>query len=238
MTNVQSLLDDVPGIAYSRAGGLGGQLVVRGLNSTDPRMVLFVDGDRFRGRNTLEYSFLDPNEIERIEVIRGPASVLYGSDAMNGVVNVITRRAVGDPMQPFSLTPRLHALGFSSANALAATRLELQGLSNGFDALIGVNYRSAGNYGTPGGEVPNSDFTSRSLNARIGYSPSATRRFEFIGNTTLDPECHVGFGSGLPRRFLSRIIEWAIQSQTVCNHREPLIEETRLLHQTGAASQL
>ena len=56
--------------------------------------MLFIDGDRFRGRNFLEYSLLDPNEIERIEIIRGPAAALYGSDAMNGLVNVITRLLV------------------------------------------------------------------------------------------------------------------------------------------------
>jgi hemoglobin/transferrin/lactoferrin receptor protein len=207
MTNVQSLLDDVPGISYSRAGGLGGQLVVRGLNSNDPRMVLFVDGDRFRGRNTLEYNFLDPNEIERIEVIRGPASALYGSDAMNGVVNIITRRAVGDPMQPFSLTPRLYALGYSSTNALGATRLELQGLGNGFDALIGANIRSAGNYSTPLGEVPNSDFTSQSLNARIGYSPSATQRFEIIGKTARIESGRAGGIAGAPGAPLLKLRE-------------------------------
>ncbi|MGN2390899.1 TonB-dependent receptor [Pelomicrobium sp. G1] len=213
MTNLQSLLDDVPGISYSRAGGLGGQLVVRGLNSNDPRMVLFVDGDRFRGRNTLEYSLLDPNEIERIEVIRGPASALYGSDAMNGVVNVITRRAAGDPMQPFSLTPRLYALGYSSTNALGATRLELQGLGNGIDALIGANIRSAGNYNTPLGEIPNSDFTSQSLNARIGYSPSATQRFEIIGKTARVESGRAGGIGGAPGEPLLKVREDPIEER-------------------------
>lgn len=183
MTNVQSMLEDVPGVSVQRAGALDGQLVVRGLSSNDARIVLFIDGDRFRGRNFLEYSLLDPNEIERIEIIRGPAAALYGSDAMNGVVNVITRRAVGDVTQPFSLKPRLYALGFSSANDLGAGRLELQGLGNGFDMLIGANYRSAGNYRSALGIVPNSDLRTRSLNARIGYSPDATRRFEIIGKT-------------------------------------------------------
>jgi hemoglobin/transferrin/lactoferrin receptor protein len=178
--SMQSILEDVPGISYQRSGAQDGQLVVRGLSSNDSRTVLFIDGDRFRGRPSLEHSFIDPNEIERIEIIRGPASALYGADAMNGVVNVITRRAEGDPRQSFSLKPRLYSFGYSSANELAATRLELQGLGNGFDMLIGANYRTAGNYDSPLGEVPNSDFTTRSLNVRLGYSPTTTRRFEII----------------------------------------------------------
>jgi hemoglobin/transferrin/lactoferrin receptor protein len=178
MSNVQTMLDDAPGISLQRSGALDSQIVVRGLSSNDSRIVLFIDGDRFRGRNFLEYSLLDPNEIERIEIIRGPAASLYGSDAMNGLVNVITRRAVGDVTQSFSLTPRLYSLGYASTNNLAAGRLELQGLGNGFDMLIAGNYRKAQNYDTPQGEVLNSDFAARGLTARVGYSPSATRRFE------------------------------------------------------------
>ena len=198
MTNVQALLDDVPGISYARAGGLGGQPVIRGFNSGSSRIALFVDGDRFRGRSRFEYDFIDPNEIERIEIIRGPAAALYGSDAMNGVVNVITRRALGDPMQAFSLTPRLYALGFSSTNELGATRVELEGLGNGFDVLLGANYRTAGNYNTPSGEMLNSDFTTRAMTARIGYSPSATQRFEVIGKSSKLQSGQAGGSFGAP----------------------------------------
>lgn len=60
MWNVQATLDDAPGISLQRVGGLDGQIVVRGLSSLDSRIVLFIDGDRFRGRNFLEYSLLDP----------------------------------------------------------------------------------------------------------------------------------------------------------------------------------
>src|SRR3954452_10157281 len=90
MWNVQSLLEDVPGVSFSRTGAVDGQVVIRGFSSGDSRQVLFIDGDRFRGRVSLEYSFLDPNEIDRLEIIRGPAAALYGADAMNGVVNAIT----------------------------------------------------------------------------------------------------------------------------------------------------
>jgi hemoglobin/transferrin/lactoferrin receptor protein len=180
MWNVQALLEDVPGASVQRAGGLDGQIVLRGLSSNDARIVLFIDGDRFRGRSFLEYTFLDPNEIDRIEVIRGPAAALYGSDAMNGVVNVITRRAEGDTSQPFALRPRMYAAGFSSANSLTAGRVELEGLGNGVDMLVAVNYRNADDYRSALGRVPNSDFTTRSFTARAGYSQTPTRRFEII----------------------------------------------------------
>src|SRR5258708_5879138 len=106
---------------------------------------------------------------------------------MNGLVNVITRRAAGDPAaQHFSLPPQLYALGYSSTSNMGAARLELQGIGNGFDMLLSGNYRKAGNFHTPQGEVLNSDFSARGFNARIGYSPNPTRRFELIGKIFSD----------------------------------------------------
>ena len=182
MNNVQGTIDDVPGIAVARGGGLQGQLVVRGLASNDSRTVLFVDGDRFgRGRPSIEYNFLDPNEIERIEIVRGPASALYGSDAMNGVVNFITRRGGGSSTGPVPFRPRLASVGFGSVNSLAAARATFSGQNEVYDGLLGVNYRSADDYDTARGKIPNTDFTTRSLNARFGWSPDASRRFELSG---------------------------------------------------------
>ena len=174
MVNVQTAIDEVPNVAVARGGGLAGQIVVRGLASNDSRTVMFIDGDRFgRGRPAIEYNFLDPNELERIEIVRGPASALYGSDAMNGVVNFITRRGTGD-----SFLPRLASLGYGSASSLLAARVAVSGQREAYDALLGLNYRTADDYDTPQGEIANTDFETRSLNARLGYAPDATRRFE------------------------------------------------------------
>lgn len=182
MNNVQATIDDVPGIAVARGGGLQGQLVVRGLASGDSRTVLFVDGDRFgRGRPSIEYNFLDPNEIERVEIVRGPASALYGSDAMNGVVNFITRRGAGGSTGPVPFRPRLASLGFGSVNSLVAARATFSGQNEVYDGLLGVNYRTAGDYDTARGEIANTDFTTRSLNARFGWSPDSGKRFELSG---------------------------------------------------------
>jgi hemoglobin/transferrin/lactoferrin receptor protein len=85
------ILSGVPGVSIARSGGIGGQIYLRGFSSNNMRNPLFVDGDRLHGRNTLQYQYFQPEEIERVEVIRGPASVLYGSDALSGLVNMIMR---------------------------------------------------------------------------------------------------------------------------------------------------
>lgn len=179
--NVQELLEEIPGVSFSRAGGLGGQIVMRGFNSNIPRTLLLVDGDRFRGRNTLEYNLLDPNQIERIEVIRGPGSAMYGPDAMAGVVNIITRKAMGDSSGSFRLAPRLRSIDYNSVNNLLGTREEAEVLGHGIDGLVGVSYRQADNFNSPSGQIRNSDFDLFQTDLRLGYSPVASHRIEITG---------------------------------------------------------
>lgn len=179
--SVQEILEEVPGISLSRAGGLAGQISMRGSNSNDPRLVLFIDGDRFRGRNTREYSLFDPAQIERIEVIRGPASALYGPDAMVGIVNIITRRAQGDVEGPLRLTPKVKSLNYNSANNLRGGRAELEMVGRGMDLLMGVSGRKADNYRSAQGEIPNSDFKMFSGDLRLGYRLAAGHRLEISG---------------------------------------------------------
>ena len=80
-TGLLEILAQAPGVAIARAGGIGGQIYLRGFSSNTMRSPLYVDGDRLHGRNTLQLNYFAPEEIEQVEVIRGPASVLYGSDA-------------------------------------------------------------------------------------------------------------------------------------------------------------
>ena len=180
-SSVQEILEEVPGISLSRAGGLAGQINMRGSNSNDPRLVLFIDGDRFRGRNTREYSLLDPAQIERIEVVRGPASALYGSDAMVGVVHIITRRAKGDVEGPLRLTPKVKSLNYNSANNLRGGCAELEMVGRGMDLLMGASARKADNYRSANGEIPNSDFEAFSGDLRLGYRLAAGHRLEISG---------------------------------------------------------
>lgn len=181
LDGIQSLLAELPGIDYARSGGLGGQLVMRGFNTNEERGVLAIDGDRYLGRNTLQFNMLDPSSIERIEVIRGPVSSLYGSDAMTGVINIITRRSSADPFGSFTIKPKLRSLAYNSSSNLNQSRVELDGGGHGFDILIGAHYSHANDFKTPKGKAINSSFHYKGTDFNIGYNPSEQSRWELSG---------------------------------------------------------
>lgn len=180
-SDVPRLLRELPGISEASNGGLAGQLVIRGFSTQSFRAPLFVDGDRFRGRNTIEYTLFNPYQIERIEVVRGPASSLYGTDSFGGVINIITKRATGDVTGPFRLTDNSVSLDYASVNDLFGGRFQLGGAGNDFDILLGANLRKADNYDTPAGEIPNSGFDAPSFDLRMGYTVAPGQRVEVTG---------------------------------------------------------
>lgn len=177
-TGTLDVLREVPGVSISRSGGIGGQVYVRGFNSNDMRVPLFVDGDRFRGRNTLQFLFFPPEEIERIEVIRGPASSLYGSDPLSGLVNVITRRAMVDPTGPFHITGGGYSFGFGSAARAMSAHSFVEGAGEGFDLRLSLTGRRGDDYATPQGPARNSDYQTFGGSLKLGYSPTADQRLE------------------------------------------------------------
>lgn len=83
----------VPGIRIQNDGGQGiDRVSIRGEDAF--RTVVMVDGQRISEQKSMSGVplLIDPSQVERIEVIRGPASVLYGSDAIGGAINIITKK--------------------------------------------------------------------------------------------------------------------------------------------------
>ncbi|MDH4318669.1 MAG: TonB-dependent receptor plug domain-containing protein, partial [Desulfobulbaceae bacterium] len=92
-TTAGDVLSWVPGV-YVKSNGFARQAVnIEGL--PDNYTLVLIDGQRQTGRhaNAIDLSNIPTEMIQRIEVIKGPASVLYGSDAVAGVVNIITKKA-------------------------------------------------------------------------------------------------------------------------------------------------
>lgn len=96
-TTVLELLRTIPGLEVAANGGPGktASVFIRGGNSA--HTLVLVDGVRVNGNSTgaFDFSDLTADNLERIEVLRGPQGVLYGSEAVAGVVSIVTRRGSG-----------------------------------------------------------------------------------------------------------------------------------------------
>jgi len=193
------ILRDVPGISISRSGGIGGQVYLRGFSSNDFRSSMYIDGDRFHGRNTLQLSYLDPEELARVEVIRGPGSVLYGSEAMTGLINFITLRPTGNVFAPtFRYTGGSASMTYGSAADAVRGHLAVEGAGAGFDFRGSVAARYGGDYYSPLGTVPNSDYKTFGGSLTLGYSPKPGERFEVIGRAETVTNGRAGGVGGVP----------------------------------------
>ena len=97
--SIADLVRDVPGVEVVDASAPGmKRLRIRGESSH--RVTILVDGQEITDHSDYGTPILvDPANVERIDVIRGPASVLYGAKAIGGVVNIITKRGAPKPIQ-------------------------------------------------------------------------------------------------------------------------------------------
>jgi vitamin B12 transporter len=139
--DLAALLEQVPGLDVSRAGGPGGTATLRMRGLGDGHVLLLVDGveqnDPSSPGRAVDLSTLSLDGVERVEVVRGPQSALFGADALAGVVQVVTRP--GGPRARASLGVGSHgrrrleldtALGAAGWGlALAGGREELDGVS-------------------------------------------------------------------------------------------------------------
>lgn len=104
--NVAELLRDLTGIYISDYGGLAGQKLISIRGSESNQVLVLMDGQVINSSQNgqIDLSQLPVEQIERIEVLKGPASALYGANALGGVVNIITKGGSRKPITEFKVT--------------------------------------------------------------------------------------------------------------------------------------
>lgn len=135
------ILRGQPGVAMSNSGGPGRQtnLYLRGTNSN--QVLFLIDGIKIGSATTGQTAFqnIPVDQIERMEVVRGPRSSLYGSEAAGGVIQVFTRRG-GGPLQPhFSTTAGRYGTAGVSGGLSGGGERGRFNMSANFDRTQGFN---------------------------------------------------------------------------------------------------
>ncbi|MCK4591337.1 MAG: TonB-dependent receptor [Candidatus Latescibacteria bacterium] len=152
------ILNTLPGIFVQRTGAFGrADVDIRGIGERGRKVMVLVDGRPVKMGLfgcTVTHS-LPLDNVERIEVVRGPASVLYGSDALGGVINIITIR----PTKPMEMD---YILSYGTHNTYQH-RLRAGG------SRESLNFYATADKRRSDGHLPNSAYDGSDFTARVGY---------------------------------------------------------------------
>lgn len=175
-TTVADLLKTLPGLLVEEQGGPGGLTAVSVRGGEANFTLVLVDGvevnDPTNSRGGgFDFANLNPNRIDRIEVVRGAQSAVYGSDAVAGVINIITRRPEEGHQQTASAE-----WGEDDYRDYGASAL---GTVGGFSYTAELAHRDDGE------PVQGSERKSDSANLRLGWRPGDAHAFN-IGYRYLD----------------------------------------------------
>ena len=182
--SLPDVLRDVPGLNLVQSGGEGGQtsIFMRGTNSNHTKILL--DGievsDPSNPNGAYDFSKFNSADIARVEVLRGPQSGLYGSDAIGGVINVITKAGNG----PLARSAEAEGGSFDTFNQSAS----VSGSQDSFHYRATLAHLHAGATPVtpldllPPGEKRNDDyFDNLTASTKLGYDLSENFDLGFVG---------------------------------------------------------
>jgi outer membrane cobalamin receptor len=163
---VSEPLRSVPGLAVAQTGGRGGITSVFARGGESDYNKVLIDGVPVNAAGGgFDFSSLTTENLDRVEIARGPGSALFGSDAMTSVIQLITQRGSTE-------TPLVELSGEGGSFASHRETARLSGLAGWFDYSGSFGYQSID------GRFRNSDFLNRSLSGNFGFrlSPAAQLR--------------------------------------------------------------
>lgn len=176
----EELIGDIPGVSID--GGprsISQEPNIRGFR--DEQVVLRFDGGRLNfGQAHRGRFFLDPDLVQRVEVVRGGGSTLFGSGALGGVISVETVDAA-DLLLPGQTFGGRTSLGFSSNGDQLNASQAIYGDFGTIDALAAISGRSINNNLTSGDgfDIPFSELDGTNTLLKFGAEPNAENRIEF-----------------------------------------------------------
>lgn len=165
---LSNVLAAEPGISMGSDGVWATNINIRGLGES--RLVTLIDGNRVETATdlTASLSMVDINDVDRVEVIKGAQSSLYGTGAMGGIVNIITKEGHFAP-KPYVSGSIIS--GYATANKLFTGHADINTGSAKWYLRLSGTYIDADDIRTPEGILPNSQFTTNNFAAKAGFKP-------------------------------------------------------------------
>ena len=182
--SLPDILRDVPGLNLVQTGGEGGQAAIFMRGSGSNHTKVLVDGievsDPSNPNGAYDFGKFNSGDIARVEVLRGPQSSLYGSDAIGGVVNVITKAGNG----PLSLSAEVEGGSFDTFNQGATA----SGSEGDLHYRVSLSHLHAGATPVtpldllPPGQKRNDDyFDNVTASTKLGYDVTDNFDLGFVG---------------------------------------------------------
>ena len=191
-TGVADVLVRLPGIEMVRNGGIGNTTSVFIRGAEQRFTAVYIDGTRIDSQTTggVSWEAIPLAQIDRIEVLRGPAAAVYGSDAIGGVIQLFTKRGDGKPMPYVGVGIGSYKLRRGEAGVSGSA-----GQDNAFDYSLGVsreisdgfnvqplrlrNPVRSGTFSADGYTSSDRDgYDITSANARLGFKINPSQRVE------------------------------------------------------------
>jgi vitamin B12 transporter len=172
---VADLLARLPGVEFSRNGGPGTVTGVFVRGGESRHTAVFIDGVRVDSQATggAMWEMLPVEQVERIELLRGPAAAIYGSDAVGGVVQIITRQGKGAPRATAAVT--------MGARSLRQGQVSLAGAAGPVDYALSASHGRSDGFNARPVATANPDIDGwrrRTVQGRAGWQITPGQRLE------------------------------------------------------------
>ena len=168
-SSLGDVLDDEPGVSKRSFGPGSTRPVIRGFDGD--RVLVMQDGIRVGSLASQSGDHgepLDSASVQRVEIIKGPATLLYGSNAIGGVVNAVSGHNEAHQRPHQGLTGQL-TTGAGANNGYGSASIKVEYGHRGWFSWAGGGGRRSGDYTTPMGLVDNSKSRMTNISAGLGY---------------------------------------------------------------------
>lgn len=191
IVSVADILRELPELNLIQNGGPGKNATVFLRGGGPEHVLIMIDGVKVNSTTTgsFDFSGINVDDIERIEIVKGPQSTIYGSEAMAGVINIITKKGTGKPKIELSMEGGSYGTykpSFTVAGSIGSP------LGMVDYRLTALHYETEGISAAKEGTERDS-YKNSSISGKFGFTPSERFRVELTGRYYYDSTDLDGF---------------------------------------------